>query len=384
MNSQFDIPEIPSELIDQSKRVQSKVWRREDLDLRDPALMVIWDWSEDDPAVPEPERKYIGATVSERIRDPEVDLRNQLVTIRRDIEHMRISQDLGIANALFPALHLVHFGTGPLATAFGATWVVRETDQPFFAPAVRTPAEALRLRKPDLRRDGILPLIYERIAYFRDATQGKIPICVCDTAGPWSIATQIWHYQDILQAIIEAPEAVHYLLDLVTECMIEFTHMQITRMAKWSETTNTLPHLWHPCGTIIGDDTMVTVSPKIWEEFFLPYNNRISREFGGAGYHCCLGYDRYFPSLIKTDNFLGFDASPKYNDIEKIEAALSGRGVWFRYLGGIPKSENGTTGRRDDLPLIRRLRGKVGMYLGVHGTNRQDAIGRSKRLLDAL
>jgi hypothetical protein len=39
---------------------------------------------------------------------------------------------------------------------------------------------------------------------------------------------------------------------------------------------------------------------------------------------------------------------------------------------------------RDELPIIRRLRGKVGMFLGVHGDDRRNAIERAKRLLDAL
>jgi hypothetical protein len=63
---------------------------------------------------------------------------------------------------------------------------------------------------------------------------------------------------------------------------------------------------------------------------------------------------------------------------------LEGRGVWCTPLGDLPKARHGETGRRDDLPIIRRLRGKVGMILGVHGDDRQDAIDRAKRLLDAL
>ena len=167
----FAIPDIPAELVDESKRVGRKVWMREDLGLHDPALMLGWDWADDDPAIPADLRQYIRVPVSERIRNPEADLLNQFVAIRRDIEHMKAGQDVGLGVALFPGLHMVHFGTGPLATAFGSRWVIRDNEQPFFEPAIHTPEEAMRLRKPDLLRGGMLPLIYERIEYYNQATQ---------------------------------------------------------------------------------------------------------------------------------------------------------------------------------------------------------------------
>jgi len=67
-----------------------------------------------------------------------------------------------------------------------------------------------------------------------------------------------------------------------------------------------------------------------------------------------------------------------------MESALSHRGVWCTPLSDYPKGKHGETGRRNDLPIIRQLRGKVGMILGVHGDNRQDALERAKRLLDSL
>jgi hypothetical protein len=371
-------------LVDESKRKVRKVWAREDLDLHDPALVVSWERPEIPGQSHSSMSELYRAPIHLMIQDPAIDVRAQLQSIREQVEYLEAGRDIGTGTANYPGMHLIHFGTGPLATAFGAQFIVREDEQPFFEPAVHTPEEVRRLRKPDLHRDGILPRILARIDYYNEATQGKIPLNVSDTAGPWSIATQIWHYEDMLEAIVTAPETVRYLLDLVTECIIEWNHIQVTRMARWSGKPGCLPWPWHPHGTGIGDDTMVAVSPKAWEAFFLPYNNRLSREYGGAFYHCCMRYDTHFQSLLKTEGFMGFDAFPEYNDIAKIEAALGGRGVWWSVLGDMPKIRHGETGRRDDLPRIRQLRGKVGLFLGVRGDNRQDAIDRAKRLLDSL
>jgi hypothetical protein len=111
-----------------------------------------------------------------------------------------------------------------------------------------------------------------------------------------------------------------------------------------------------------------------WEEYFLPYNNRLAREFGGLiTYHCCLRYDTHFEAIVKTEGFIGFDPGLSHNALEKIEAALvKARGIWTQPLGP------------DQLDLIRRLRGKIGMFFAVHGQDRADAIRKAQDFLAAL
>lgn len=374
----FDIPDIPWELVAEARRKTRKVWMREDLDLRDPALILTWKWPSNDIT-------RAGGNPADRFRNPELDVQYQLNQIRRDIEHIEAGAEAGVGNTSMPGFNLLHFGTGPLATAFGAKLIIRENDQPFFEPAVHTAEEVLALKKPDLNRDGILRQLLERIDYYNEATRGKIPLTPSDTAGPWSIATQIWHYEDMLEAIHTAPEAVHYLLDLVTECIIDFYNIQETRIGRWSGTHVSLPYPWYPSGTGIGDDCMVCVSPSIWEEFFLPYNDRLAREYGGIFYHCCMGYERYFESLTKSYNFIGFDADPAYNSFDKMESVLSAaKGVWTRTLVGDYAGADAGKSLEDSLFYIRRLKGRVGMFLGVHGEDRQGAIDGAKRLLDSI
>jgi hypothetical protein len=378
-----DIPEIPWELVDEGKRRMRKFWAREDLDLRDPALLIGWARPEN----PIPAHGALGAfcqaPVSEMIHDPEIDVRAQLQRVSQEIEHLEAGREIGHPVANFPGMHLLHYGTGALSTAFGSKMIVRVDDQPFYEARVHTPEEAMRLREPDLHRDGVCPQILERIEYYNEATQGKIPLCLSDNVGPWTMATQVWHYEDMLAATLTAPEAVRHVLGLVTDSIIEWDDIQITRMRHWVGSNTTSP-FFLPRGFCIGDDTLVTVSPKMYETYYLPYNNRISRHYGGVMYHCCMHYDSHFAVMAKTEGFIGFDPSPEYNDIDKVEAALAHHGVWTYALGDVPKARHGTTGRRDDLPIIRRLKGKVGMILSVHGDNRQDAIDRAKRLLDSI
>ncbi|MBU4366191.1 MAG: uroporphyrinogen decarboxylase family protein [Kiritimatiellae bacterium] len=373
----FDIPETPWDLIAQQRNGWRKLWNR-DFSLETPLLQVGWKWEGGFKIGSEtlPEGWSCFSDSARRINDPEFDVRCQLEQARHQIEELNASRELGIATTNTPFFDLIHFGTGPLATAFGASFIVREGAQPFFEPAVHSPAEAMKLKKPDLFHDGICPQILDRIQYYNTATQGKVILTPCDTAGPWSIATQIWHYEDILEAILSAPQAVHYVLNLITDAMLEWFTIQEAYIGRWGGTHTSFSRPWIPRGAGVGDDCLVTVSPRIWEEFFLPYNNRISREYGGMLYHCCMKYETHFDSLIKTEGFIGFDPSPEFNDFEKIASTLERcRGVWTRQISH--KDPN-------CLNYVRRLKGKVGMFFGVGGNNREEAIKEAREFMAIL
>ena len=361
----FDIPKTPWELVARQRNVMRKLWNR-DFRLDPPVVQIHWKM--DNPCADLADQKR-------RVEDPEADVRYQLEGVRQQIECLKCSEEAGIPLANTPAFNLIHFGTAPLATAFGAEFVLRPNDQPGFEPAVHTPEEVMKLRKPNLYKDGILPRILERIQYYNEATRGEVILTPCDTAGPWSVATSIWHYEDMLEAIYTAPEAVHHLLDLLTESIIEWYNIQETYIGRWGRTHSSFSWPFLQRGIGIGDDCMVTVSPAIWEEFFLPYNNRLSREYGNLiTYHCCMGYERYFESLIKTDGFLGFDAGHQYNDLAKIESALiQATGVWMAPLN--PETQ---------LEMVRRLRDKIGFHFSVSGEDRNDAVRKVKTLLECL
>jgi hypothetical protein len=367
----FIVPETPWHRLAEQRMVLRRVWNG-DYSLAVPVLSIDWGWQgeadgqtyENPGCWTEPVR---------RVQDAEFDVRLQLEVVRHQVECLDASDDVGIPLANVPAFDMIVFGTGPLSTAFGSRFILREGAQPFFEPVLHTPEEALAAKKPDLLNDGICPRILERLRYYNEATQGKVILTPCDTAGPWSIATQIWHYEDMLAATRTAPEAVHSFLDLVTDTVLEWYNLQEAYIGRWGRTHTSFSSPWSPRGLGIGDDCMVCVSPATFEEFFLPYNNRLSREYGGLAYHCCLRYESHFPSLVKTENFLGFDAQPGPNDFDKIEAALSeAHGIWTRICGP------------GDMDYIRRLRGKVGMFFSVHGENRGDAVAKAREFLAEL
>lgn len=373
--TKYEIPETPWELIWEQRKLLSKMWNRDrDVwDLKTPIMRVRWDmdYRVDDISTVNSGYGYYAAQ-ERRINDPDFDLRCQLQSVRHEIERLQATKDIGHIVMNIPALDLIHFGTGVLATAFGSKLVMRGNDtQPYFSPAFHTPDEAMKVKKPDLLHDGWCPKVLDRLRFFNEATGGKIILTPCDTAGPWSIATSVWHYEDMLEAIHTAPEAVRYFMNIVTETIVDWYHLQETVIGRWGRTHTSFSYVWMPRGIGIGDDCMVTVSPMIWEEFFMPYNNRLSHEFGNMiTYHCCMRYDTHFESLAKTSGFVGFDPTPEHNSFDKMEKVLSERrGIWMRER---PPEE--TTS-------IRRLKGKVGMLFDIHAKTRSDVVRKARGFL---
>ncbi|MCL2664172.1 MAG: uroporphyrinogen decarboxylase family protein, partial [Defluviitaleaceae bacterium] len=229
----------------------------------------------------------------------------------------------------------------------------------------------LKTKMPDLWRGGRLGAILDRINFYNEATQGKIPISISDNSGPWTIATSVWHYEDMLEGIYTCPEAVHHLLGLVTQALFEVDEIQIEAARNsWGLIGDTMASGWPPRGAGIADDCMVTVSIPMWKEFFLPYNEKISGRYGGLIYHCCMKHDRFFKAMSETKGFMGFDADPNYNSLDLLEQALTGRGVWNRVVG--------------EWDLAKRFKGKFGFFLGAHGKTKEDASENMKKMLCSI
>ena len=129
----FDIPEIPRELMLRATRKAFDIYDGTALEQNDPAITLHWD----DPDYMD----YLAAADPKRmVEDPEYDLETQLKNIRYRIKMLEAGST-GVGS--YPVLNLVHFGTGPIATAFGARMVMQTGIQPHFDPAFHTAEEAL-------------------------------------------------------------------------------------------------------------------------------------------------------------------------------------------------------------------------------------------------
>jgi len=191
-------------------------------------------------------------------------------------------------------------GVTVLSEAFGCSVEVPFNGDPWIKnPLIRKNQEdAYSLKKPELKNDVYIRTL-ETLKYFEEKSGGMLRVGATDPQGPLDVASLIWNNQDFLQACVLNKKEAHYILDLVTEAFIEFYSMQYESLKKPAYPVHSFPLVDSSDGISISDDEAILLSPALYEEFGLPYLNRISDAFGGLYYHCCGDFGFILDQILK-------------------------------------------------------------------------------------
>ncbi len=303
--------------IERRKEFLTKLWDLEDVGRCGFMLQGFETVSEEDPDRPPP------ATTREFFFDWDIMLKQQLYSIKL---HSTVKDDY-IPN-LFPYL-----GTGVLASAFGCELIYPENEQPWTKPIVFSPEDVYKLKEPE-PVGGKLKDVLELTKFMVEKTNDQIPIRVTDIQGPLDTASLIWEYSSFLTAMYEAPEAVHTLLDMVTDLIIDFVPMQRELCGEF--VPNHCPGVWVPdgYGLSISEDLVAVVSPHLYEEFAIPYNERIAKAFGGLHIHSCGNFSFNYENIGKIEGLRGVDFGVTETSFPQIVEKLGGKCLLVPRIGG--------------------------------------------------
>ena len=242
-----------------------------------------------------PNYKY---TFGERVRDIGKELEYQV-----DYMNSRFN-DFGDCDAL-PLFTTTHLGQGLIPSMFGAKQVVVEHNQPFTEGRILANLESdlPKLKKRiDPDSDGWGPLLKQTVLAFLDATNGEIPIHVCDHQSPYGIATKLLGNEDLMLAMFDTPEFVHELMDIVTTAISD----EIKAVQRWVGNSDLV--LMNDAdgmpggGLVLWDDYISVITPSLHETFCLPYNLRLFKEFGRGHLHTCgPNFPAYIDAVLKND-----------------------------------------------------------------------------------
>ena len=238
-------------------------------------------------------------TVRDRLLDPDKFLRAQLAEIEGQLAFRG-----DYVPSLCPALGVVG-----IPSAFGCEVVWWERDLPAARPAISDPEEIFDLPRPDVRA-GELGRMLDYTRYFVEQTGGRLPIRLTDLQGPLDAAALIVGHNNFLMAMLTHPEAIHHLLQMVTDLTIEVAQAQRAIVAEYGgEFVPSLHQPWLPDGFGFGvsNDECVMISAEMHEEFHVPYLNQLSEVFGGIYHHSCGKWTHQFSSLEKVRNLRGLE-----------------------------------------------------------------------------
>ncbi len=305
--------ELPREKLEETKKFLTEFWNLEEMSR--PAYHI--------GDVKDPDMKPICENLKEFFLNEEIMLKEQLQQIGNRV----IGRDDYIP-ALFP-----YIGTGIFASAFGCEIIYPENEQPWTVPIITSASQVHKLKKPKIT-DGLLGRVLDLTKYMIDETDGQLPIRVTDIQGPLDTASLIWRYTDFFIEMYEHPKEVHMLLDMVTDLIIEFTQEQ-KRICGDLFVPNHCPQVWVPPdkGISISEDLIAVISPALYEEFGIPYNDRLSEAFDGIFIHSCGNFEFNYDNLLKTKKLIGIDFGVCETSYELAVEKLGGKTVLSARIG---------------------------------------------------
>jgi hypothetical protein len=197
-------------------------------------------------------------------------------------------------------------GTCAMATAFGCAETVTG-NLSWVSPCIQDLADIDRLRKPDLRA-GKLGAVLDQTREYAEFADARLPIRIMDFQSPFTTVEQMLGSERFFLMPYDEPRRLHTLMDVVTDFAIDFFREQ-RRLAGPAACAGIWPPIWFPpaAGIQMSDDNLVNVSPEVYEEFVVPYNNRVAAAFGGLFLHSCTIRPEHVPVLHKLRGLTGLN-----------------------------------------------------------------------------
>ncbi len=228
--------------------------------------------------------------------------------------------DYGIPN-LKPNL-----GINIVACGFGCGYTVNDEADPWVKPLLReeNAQDVYTLELPDLETNPYYRKAWDRIEYF--GTHSALPMRLVNVPSPLVTASLIWDYTSFIEATLIFPDEVHALLERVTEATIAYVQKQLRLIGEPFTMGHEMWYLPGDMGVRVSDDTAALLSPNLYREFGVRYNNMISRAFGGIVVHSCGDLRNVLPVMMETDGLVGIDLTiPQNSDWKVIRDHAVGR-----------------------------------------------------------
>lgn len=256
-------------------------------------------------------------TVRDRLIDPAKFLRAQLTEI-----DAQLALQGDFVPSLCPTLGLLG-----IPSAFGCEVIWWENDLPAVRPAVEDVEAVYSLSTPS-PRDGELGRMLDYTRYFIEQTDARYPIRMSDIQGPIDSAALILGHNNFLLATYTNPQALHHLLQKITDLTITFVQAQ--REVAHSLGCEYVPSMFQPwmadgTGISVSNDECVMMSAQMHDEFNVPYLNQLSDAFGGIYLHSCGKWTHQFPSLANVYRLRGHEFGASEAPFEPVLEHFGGK-----------------------------------------------------------
>ena len=169
-----------------------------------------------------------------------------------------------------------------------------------------------------------------------------LPVGITDFQGPLTTANQLMGYDKLIYLMHDDPDAMHELMDKVTETLIRWvkTQKDVIGEPLTECIGDQQVYTGENAGVWFSDDDAVLMSAKTYREFVVPYNSRILEAFGGGCIHYCGNATHHADSFLATKGLKALNIYNLYNipSVEKLQRTSAGQGRVVRvrlHAGGV-------------------------------------------------
>ena len=199
-------------------------------------------------------------------------------------------------------------GIGVVAAAFGCNYTVNDEADPWITALIKeeNAEDVHNLEVPDPQTNASFKKVWDRIDSLQELS--SLPLRMVNVPSPLVTASMIWDYTSFIEALLIFPDEAHVLLEKVTEATIIYIREQFRRIKDlFSVSHESICPVPRWAGVRVSDDTAALLSPDMYREFGLKYNNKISHEFGGIVVHSCGDVHQVVPAMMEIDGLKGLD-----------------------------------------------------------------------------
>jgi hypothetical protein len=269
-------PAMPSLDIDHNEIERRKTIYRRVFDYQPVDHLPVFVWIQG-PVLPEHTLKW--------------ELESSTNQLYANIEWMRRSLRL-LPDDYIPSVRITQ-GYLTIATLFGCRphWS-DDPDQPpgVIEHPISDLGQIYSLRRPDIN-SGWMPENLRRMRLFAESLPPDVYLTGVDNGGPLNNMKDLLGTNLFYTSFYDNPQAVHILLDLLTSVQLEMVQTLVQAAGGDLQRFACLDFdpIWHPEPYIsfCSDDVCATISPKVFEQFSMPYNERLYAPWGSGGLHNC-------------------------------------------------------------------------------------------------
>lgn len=251
-----------------------------------------------------------------------------------------------------------NYGTGILPSVFGCEMFYMEDKLDTLPTAIKLPGGTEAMQR--LVETGVPPMqdgwwkrVFECGRYFTEQLapypklREYVRIYHPDLQGPLDVCELVWG-SDMLLAFYDEPELLKAVLKLITETYIRFQHLWAAEHPLSGEHVTAHWGLGIAGNLMLRSDSAMNISGDMYEEFVMPFDQRLLDEFGGGVVHFCGKGDQYVEHLSHLRGITGIQMSqPEYNNMETIFRHSVDKGLVMLGLA------------RKGIPAERELHGRV-------------------------